>query len=113
MSDREKALEAVLERVESELSVFMRAGVSDSECPGWVEDLHSAARAALAMPATVDRADFLRGWESGPETLDLLAFHLRNMADSMSMDQIDADRINRAADTVDIIRNLTPPEDKQ
>ena len=39
----------------------------------------------------------------GPETLDLLAFHLRNLTDSAIMDQIDADRISRAADAVELL----------
>ncbi len=49
------------------------------------------------------------GWEAGPETLDLLAFHLRNMADSMPMDQIDADRISRAAEILDKLRAPSAP----
>jgi hypothetical protein len=39
----------------------------------------------------------------GPEPLDLLAFHLRNLPDSAPMDQIDADRISRAADAVSLL----------
>jgi len=44
----------------------------------------------------------------GPETVEMLVFHLRNMADSAFADQIDADRVNRAADLADAARTLVP-----
>lgn len=44
--------------------------------------------------------DDIRAMLEGPETLDLLAFHLRNMADTAFSDQIDADRVSRAANVI-------------
>ena len=103
MSDREKALEAALERVQSELSVFMRAGVSDPECPKWVEDLQSAARTALAMPATVSELNLAQA-----ATVILAA---------MQRAQIDMAFLHKFLNgepvvALNALRNLTPPEDK-
>lgn len=116
---REQALEVALTKMVKvhRLWRYNDAGeavlMPDDRQPDWIRD----ALAALAMPPA-QGVEFTRGWEAGPESLELLAFHLRNMADSMPMDQIDADRISRAANVIDSIRTppapapWTPPEDR-
>jgi hypothetical protein len=117
--------EAVIEALENMcksdfVRVMTSAGSPNYDGQKWVHwshwvDLRARIKSCLALakaiPTSAMPASDQASWEAGPETLDLLAFRLRNMADSMSMDQIDADRINRAAAIVDSIRSLRPPED--
>ncbi len=48
--------------------------------------------------------DEIKALLEGPETLDLLTFHLRNMADTAFSDQIDADRASRAANVIEALK---------
>jgi uncharacterized coiled-coil DUF342 family protein len=89
MTDREKALEAALRRIS--------LGSQDSGTTK--ESLGREARAALALPATMDR------WEAGR---DAAANYVQEMAPSYKEYDSGRDALN---DAVDAIRNLTPPED--
>jgi hypothetical protein len=108
MSEREKALEAALRECRTDLMIA--AGNADDAArtePRWDgvgEKLRVRVReadAALAMPATVDRAS----WEAGR---DAAADYVQEMAPSYKEYDSGRDALN---DAVDAIRNLTPPED--
>jgi hypothetical protein len=64
MSEREKALEAALLRWQS-YGCPDCSGDCGSANPPVFCCIMQETRAALAMPSTVDGADFLRGWEAG------------------------------------------------
>ena len=54
---------------------------------------------------TPEEAEAMVALVAGPESTDMLAFHMRNMADG-SCDAIDADRMSRAADLIDAFAAL-------
>jgi hypothetical protein len=91
MSDREKALEAALRECADIVQ-----GEAGPRHPAVIR-----ANAALAMPATVNRAM----WEAGR---DAAADCVQEMAPSYKEYDSGRDALN---DAVDAIRNLTPPED--
>ena len=69
MTEREKALEAALRDIarQRKTDEMPREDRHNGDFEGACDTMIDVARAALAMPATVDGADFLRGWEAGRE----------------------------------------------
>jgi hypothetical protein len=129
MSEREKALEAAatLEQIRGILADAISRteedlcdDYDDADYTGERPDLYDyevtislnfarAVFAALAMPATVDGADFLRGWKAGRDAADMAVAKLEyGEADDSSYD---AGRLYGLGLARAAIRSLTPPED--
>jgi hypothetical protein len=104
MTEREKALEAALRDIarQRKTDEMPREDRHNGDFEGACDTMIDVARAALAMPATVDGADFLRGWEAGR---DAAADALQAWANELWPD-------GNRTELADAIRAITPPEDK-
>jgi hypothetical protein len=120
MSDREKALEAARKLADCVEKWADHDGEHEYHA-AVLPVLNALAdfRAALAMPATVDRADFLRGWEAGRDAAAAECERLResyrrarNLQRLLSVSHRIVKYSGAAvAVCAENIRNLTPPED--
>jgi len=129
MNDREKALEAALRDIarQRKTDEMPREDRRNGDFEGACDTMIDVARAALAMPATVDGADFLRGWEAGRDAA--ASWHDERIAildEQIAENNAYAERTGAAAWEANkycgdlksahrlaacSIRNLTPPED--
>jgi hypothetical protein len=126
MSEREKALEAALLRWQS-YGCPDCSGDCGSANPPVFCCIMQETRAALAMPSTVDGADFLRGWEAGRDAA--ASWHDERIAildEQIAENNAYAERTGAAVWEANkycgdlksahrlaacSIRNLTPPEE--
>jgi hypothetical protein len=96
MSNREKALEAALRNI-------AEGNLGDASWQANYDRIRDTAAAALAMPATVDGADFLRGWKAGRDAV---------VAEMLTLLPMLTEHPARAVATLaDHCAKLTPPED--
>jgi len=103
MSEREKALEAALRDVRRDLREYLANNTRTLA----VDMAIIRINAALAMPATVDGADFLRGWKAGRDAAERAVVKLiKSIAHDTYTGRLYALNKSREA-----IRSLTPPED--
>jgi hypothetical protein len=116
MSEREKALEAALRDIarQRKTDEMPREDRHNGDFEGACDTMIDVARAALAMPSTVDGADFLRGWEAGRDAAKKAAgdYCWRRTKESGVLKSPAVFTTHTWQDIQQVIANLTPPEDK-
>jgi hypothetical protein len=117
MTDREKALEAALRDIarQRKTDEMPREDRRNGDFEGACDTMIDVARAALAMPATVDRASWEAGRDAAAAECERLRESYRRSLSLYPEDDPQHRLVKYSGATAAVcaenIRNLTPPED--